>query len=123
MSEVLLSIEAVTTEVDDKTFVPVHSFAWGFPDGSRSALRTLTVVRALNDLSPAVALLLLIGEPRSATLSCAGDDRQVPFEIELTDSRVVGYQVTGDGDDVTDQVTLQATQVEMTCGGSFVVIT
>ena len=122
MAETLLSIDAVTLAGEDVTVYPVRWFGWGEPDGSESALLTLNVSRAINDLSPSVVGLLISAEPRAATLTCTDDGGVLRLVLKLTGARVMSYLVRGDGVDVTEELTLEATSVEMTCGSSFQVV-
>ena len=122
MSETFLSIAGVTFAGEDVMVFPVRSFGWGAPDGSESALHTLNVTRTINELSPAVVFLLVSSEPRAATLSFTDALGAVLLELKLTGAQVTSYLVTGDGADVAEHFTLEATSVQMTCGSSFQVI-
>jgi hypothetical protein len=122
MAETVLSIDGVTFPEQDITVFPVRSYAWGSPDGTRAQLRTLIVVRPVNDLSPVVASLLVSGEPRGAKLTSTDDAGDVRISLQLTGAQVRGYQVYGDSTDPVEQITLEASSVEMSSVTAFQII-
>jgi hypothetical protein len=121
MAETLLSIDGVTFDGDDITVFQVDSFSWSASDGLLESLRTLTVLRPQNELSPLVVALFQSGESRGAVLTCTDDAGAVRLRLDLTEATVTTYSVTGGGaGEPLEQLTLSASSVEMTCGNNFV---
>jgi len=123
MSETVLSIDGVTFAGDEITVFPVDSFSWSASDGLVESLKTLTVLRAVNDLSPLLVVLFQSGESRGASLTCVDESGNQRLRLDLTDATVTSYAVTGGGTgDPLEEFTLQAGTVEMTCSDSFALI-
>jgi hypothetical protein len=124
MASSQLSIDGITLGEDDLTVFPVDQFSWASSDGLVQSLKTMTVVRSLNEVSPLVVSLFQTGEPRGALLACTDDAGTLRLRLDLTDARVTSYMVNGGGaGDPVEQFTLEASTVEMTCGSNFVDIT
>jgi hypothetical protein len=99
---------------------PVDSFCWGSSDGSRESLKTLTVMRPVNELSPLVVALFQSGEQRGAFLSCVDDSGAVRLRLDVPDATVTSYVVNGGGaGHPLEQFTLDAGSVGTTCGNNF----
>jgi len=67
MAETLLSIEALTFPGDDLSVSQMHSFGWGTSGAGAAGLRTLTIVRAVDELSAGVVLLHRGAKTNTAT--------------------------------------------------------
>ena len=81
----------------------------------------LTIVRAVDEFSASIVMLVANSQSVSATLNCE-DQFNVYLTLELTGATVTDYVVSGAGDTSSEQITFVSTSVSMTTGNSFVTI-
>jgi type VI secretion system secreted protein Hcp len=127
--DMFLKIEGVDGESDDATHkgeLEIESFSWGASNPAAGAhgggggagkvsMQDISFVMKTSKASPKLFLMCATGEHiKSATITLrkAGREQQEYLTIKLENVQITSYQIGGNGETPTDQVSINFTKIE-----------